>query len=94
MGDGAEAVDHEPDELSGYEPESDVNTMTVHVLYLIALFCTPFSLCSLHVVTFLQLDSHIPDNNWSVYLDLVDWSIGRDRADCLTARKSVTGSYI
>ncbi|KAM7439153.1 hypothetical protein ABFA07_011420 [Porites harrisoni] len=28
MGDGAEAVDHEPDELSGYEPESDVNTMT------------------------------------------------------------------
>ena len=63
MGDGAEAVDHEPDELSGYEPESDVNTMTVPVLYLFALFCTPYSLYSLHVVTFLQLDSHIPDNN-------------------------------
>ncbi|KAM7439151.1 hypothetical protein ABFA07_011420 [Porites harrisoni] len=30
MGDGAEAVDHEPDELSGYEPESDVNTMTIN----------------------------------------------------------------
>lgn len=38
VGDGAEAVDHEPDELSGYEPESDVNTMTVPVLYLVALF--------------------------------------------------------
>ena len=35
MGDGAEAENHEPDELSGYEPESDVNTMTVAVL-----FCT------------------------------------------------------
>lgn len=62
MGDGAEAVDHEPDELSGYEPESDVNTMTVPVLYLVALFFIPYSLYSLHV-TFLQLDSHIPDNN-------------------------------
>ena len=38
VGDGAEAVDHEPDELSGYEPESDVNTMTVPVLYLAAFF--------------------------------------------------------
>ena len=28
IGDGAEA--DEADELSGYEPESDVNTMTVH----------------------------------------------------------------
>lgn len=43
MGDGAEAVDHEPDELSGYEPESDVNTMTVPVLYLVALFFIPYS---------------------------------------------------
>lgn len=94
MGDGAEAVDHEPDELSGYEPESDVNTMTVPVLYLVTLFCTPYRLCSLHVVAFLQLHSHIPDNNWSVYLDLVDWSIVRDGADCLITRKSVTVSYI
>ena len=77
MGDGAEAVDHEPDELSGYEPESDVNTMTVPVLYLVALFFIPYSLYSLHV-TFLQLDSHIPDNNESVYLALLHWSIGRD----------------
>ena len=62
MGDGAEAVDHEPDELSGYEPESDVNTMTVPVLYLVALFFIAYSLYSLHV-TFLQLYSHIPENN-------------------------------